>query len=183
MEDDDQSLLLRVARRDVRAFEALYDRYGRAVYSLALGLLHDAQAAEEVAQDVFLAIWRSARDFDPQRGQARPWILSMAHHKSVDALRRRRLRAAEALSATAVGDEDVAADAMRAAEARHVREVLAALPHAQREAIALAYYEGYTQQEIADRLGIPLGTVKTRVRDGLLRLRDLLGRHGMETDR
>jgi RNA polymerase sigma-70 factor (ECF subfamily) len=162
----------------------LYQEYGRAVYSLALTLLRDAQAAQEVAQEVFLAIWHGARDFDPQRGSGRTWILSLAHHKSVDAVRRQRLRANWPLAADPVGATapDISGEVMERIVGEHVRQTLQALSQEHREAIVLAYYGGYTQQEIANRLSIPLGTVKTRIRDGLIRLRSLLAITVGETD-
>lgn len=178
MRGEDQAeerLLVRVARAEMSAFEELYDRYGRSVYSLAMTMLRDAEAAREVAQEVFLDVWRTARAFDPTRGSARSWILSLAHHKSVDAVRRRRLRAVEPLSEALPSGQDVAAEATTALARGRVREALAALNPEQREAIALAYYGGYTQREIAERLKIPLGTIKTRMRDGMIRLRDILG--------
>jgi RNA polymerase sigma-70 factor, ECF subfamily len=173
--DNEQSLLERVARRDAGAFETLYDRFGRSIYSVAMRMLRDAPAAEEVTQDVFLSLWRTAADFDPRKSPARTWILSMAHHKAVDAVRRRRVRAAEPLTESMVEDPDVAGQALRAVEAKRVRDALGVLSETQRQALALAYYEGLTQQEIATRLGVPLGTVKTRMRDGMLKLRDHLG--------
>jgi RNA polymerase sigma-70 factor (ECF subfamily) len=171
---DEEALLRRVARRDERAFRAIYDRYARSVYSLALGLLRDATRAEEVTQEVFLAIWRGAAGFDAGRGRARTWILSLAHHRTVDAIRRRRVRDAEPLDPAVPAPSDAADEAIRGVEVARVRDALARLSPVQREAIGLAYYGGYTQDEIARRLGVPLGTVKTRMRDGLLRLRELL---------
>ncbi len=179
---DEQALLERTARGDTRAFEALYDLYSRSIFSLAAGIVGDREAAEEVTQEVFLGIWRGARDFDPSRGDPRSWILSLAHHKSVDAVRRRRLRSAEPLNELMTDPVDVAGAAMRTVEGAHVRNALAALSEGQREAIALAYYGGYTQQEVAERLRVPLGTVKTRIRDGMLRLRSQLGSMRAETD-
>jgi RNA polymerase sigma-70 factor (ECF subfamily) len=176
-------LLARIARAEIQAFEALYDLYSRPVYSLALAMLRDAEAAGEITQEVFLAIWRGAGDFDPSRGSARSWILALAHHKSVDVVRRQRLRTAEPLSDTMTNDADVAEEATQSVASDQVREALGTLTPEQREAIALAYYEGYTQREIAERLRIPLGTVKTRMRDGMLRLRRTLGRHVGERDR
>lgn len=170
--DADDDLLARVARGDVRSLEDLYRLFGRSVFSLALGILKDPRSAEEVTQEVFLSVWRSARDFDPQRGRARTWILSLAHHKSVDALRRQRLRTTEPLAETLADDRDVAEQAMKAVDGARVRDALLALPKTQREVLTLAYYIGYTQREIAEKLGLPLGTVKTRMRDGLIRLRE-----------
>jgi RNA polymerase sigma-70 factor (ECF subfamily) len=174
---DDDVLLARIARSDTGALEMLYDRYGRPVYSLARSLLRDAQAAEEVTQDVFLDIWRAAQTYDAQRGSPRTWILALAHHKSVDALRRRR-SAAMQLSETMTGDDpdvaDVVAETLRRLEGERVRRALAVLSEEQRTALVLAYYGGYTQREIAERLQVPLGTIKTRMRDGLSRLRSTL---------
>jgi RNA polymerase sigma-70 factor (ECF subfamily) len=178
----EDALLVRVGQKDSRAFEALYDRYGGAVYSLAVKMLRDRQTAEEIAQEVFLAIWRGARDFDPARGSARSWILSLAHHKSVDAVRRQRLRTTEPLSETMTAEADVAQDALRGVTGTEVQNALAALSDGQREAIVFAYYGGYTQQEIATRLRVPLGTVKTRMRDGMLRLRTALEPQVQGTD-
>jgi len=178
----EDALLVRVGQKDSRAFEALYDRYGGAVYSLAVKMLRDRQTAEEIAQEVFLAIWRGARDFDPARGSTRSWILSLAHHKSVDAVRRQRLRTTEPLSETMTAEADVAQDALRGVTGTEVQSALAALSDGQREAIVFAYYGGYTQQEIARRLRVPLGTVKTRMRDGMLRLRTALGPQVKGTD-
>lgn len=171
---EDRQLLARIARRDSRAFEMLYDRYGRPVYSLAMGMLRDASGAQEVTQEVFLSIWRQAAEFDPSRGNARSWLLALAHHKSVDAVRRGRMRAAEPLQETKTSDLDVVDEALRRVEQGRVREALVRLPAEQREAIVLAYYGGYTHLEIAGRLGIPLGTAKTRIRDGMIRLRGTL---------
>jgi RNA polymerase sigma-70 factor, ECF subfamily len=172
--DEEERLLARVASGDMDSFAAVYDRYGGSVYSLAWKMLGDSQAAQEVAQEVFEAIWRGAKAFSPGRGNARTWILAMAHHKSVDAMRRQRVRATEPLSESHIDDADVTAQALRSVEGAAVRAALARLTEAQRVVVVLAYYGGYTQQEIAARLGIPLGTVKTRIRDGLLRLRDWL---------
>jgi RNA polymerase sigma-70 factor, ECF subfamily len=171
---EEERLLERVAAGDVESFSVVYDRYSRFVYSLAWKMLGDPQAAQEVTQEVFEAIWRSAGAFTPGRGNARAWILAMAHHKSVDAVRRQRLRAAEPLSESHVDAADVVGQALERVLGAQVRAALASLAEAQRAVVVLAYYGGYTQQEIARRLGIPLGTVKTRMRDGLHRLRGQL---------
>jgi RNA polymerase sigma-70 factor (ECF subfamily) len=177
----EDALLISVGRKDRRAFESLYDGYAGAVYSLAVRMLGDRQAAEDIAQEVFIAIWRAARDFDPARGSARSWILSLAHHKSVDALRRKRLRSTEPLLEAATASADVVDEALRGVTASEVRRALGALSDGQREAIVYAYYGGYTQQEIARRLGVPLGTVKTRMRDGMQRLRAALAHQAKGT--
>lgn len=173
-ETRDRDLLVGIARRDSRAFEALYDRYSRPVYSLALGMLRDAGAAQEIMQEVFLSIWAQAAEFDSGRGTARSWVLALAHHKSVDAVRRGRLRSAEPLEETIASNPDVVDEALRRVEGGRVREALMRLGVEHRQAIVLAYYGGYTHQEVARRLAIPLGTAKTRIRDGMLRLRDVL---------
>ncbi len=173
-EGEEEQLLRQLAAGDVESFAAIYDRYSRSVYSLAWKMLGDVQTAQEVTQEVFEAVWRGAKAFAPGRGRARTWILAMAHHKSVDAMRRQRVRASEPLSEAHPDEADVVALAMRRVEGAAVRAALATLSEAQRTVVVLAYYGGYTQQEIARRLGVPLGTVKTRIRDGLLRLRDRL---------
>lgn len=172
---DEETLLARVAHAHVDAFEVLYDRYSRSIYSLAWTMLRDPQAAQDVTQEVFLAIWRGAHTFDRRSGSPRSWLLSLAHHKSVDAVRRLRTRAVTLLDDPPVDDVDVVSEALHRVDVASVREALAGLSHDQCEAIVLAYYGGYTQREIAARLGIPLGTVKTRIRDALIRLRTLLG--------
>jgi len=172
--DQEATLLARIAGRDATAFETLYDRYSRAVYSLALRMLGNPQAAQEVAQEIFLHIWRGAGEFIPARGSARSWVLSLAHHRTVDALRRQKVRTVETLAEgdrSAGGGADVVEQALRGVEGATVRSALMTLSADQREAIVLAYYGGYTQQAIASRLKIPLGTVKTRIRDGMQRLR------------
>ncbi len=174
---EEAGLLARIAHRDPAAFEELYDRYSRAVYSLALRMLGNPQAAQEVAQEIFLHIWRGAGEFAPERGSARSWVLSLAHHRAVDALRRQRVRAAEPLeerSPAVGGASDIVEQVIRGVERASVRSALMTLSPEQRESIILAYYGGYTQQEISARVGIPLGTVKTRIRDGMLRLRTVL---------
>lgn len=178
---DDNALVARIARLDVRAFEGLYDRYSGPVYSLAWGMLRDGQLAQEVTQDVFLAIWRGAQAFESRRGTARTWILSLAHHKSVDAVRWSRRQTMMPFSDGMTASSDVVAEAIQKVEADTLREALFALSGDQRAAIVLAYYCGYTQREIAARLGAPLGTIKTRMRDGLSRLRHVLGIGERET--
>lgn len=172
--DHEGKLLAQTGAGDHKAFTALYDQYSRSVYSLALRVLRDPRAAQDVTQEVFLGVWRGAGDFDARRGSPRAWILGLAHHKSVDRLRRERLRTAASLDDQLAGEFDVGEEAIRGAQCARVREALRQLPARQREAIVLAYYEGYTQQQIARRLGVPLGTVKTRIRDGMLRLRVLM---------
>lgn len=173
---NDEALLARIRQSDQDAFEALYARYSGPVLSLATGMLRHAPLAQEVTQEVFLAIWHGARRFNAQRGSARAWILSVAHHKSVDAVRRSQRPATVALSDTIETDADVIEMVQARLHAGHVRRALETLSSEQRTAIVLAYYGGYRQREIAERLGVPLGTIKTRIRGGLLRLRITLGR-------
>lgn len=174
----DETLLMRIAGGDVHAFERLYDQYSGTVYSLALAMVHHRPTAEEITQEVFLGIWRGAREFDARRGPVRSWVLALAHHKSVDAVRRERFRVTEPIPEQTSDGSDVVAEALRRADAARVREALQGLPAEQRTAIALAYYAGYTQQEISQRLSVPLGTIKTRIRDGLIRLRSQLAHTG-----
>jgi len=173
---DDEELIARVARGDASAFEELYERYSRPVYGLILRLVGRADVAQDTAQEAFVGLWHRAPDFDSSRGSVRSWILALAHHKAVDAVRRRRLRTTDPLPEVlpaGAGTDPVDA-AVRALQQMEVVRALRALPREQREAIVLAYYGGYSQQEIARRLQAPLGTVKTRIRDGMMRLRQML---------
>lgn len=180
METDDV-LLARIARGDEDAFGALYDRFSAAVYSLAVRMLGDRAAAEETTQEVFLGIWRGAGAFDAGKGSVRSWLLAQAHHKTVDAVRRARLRGTDPLPPDLPAGPEIETEALRGVASGRVRNALADLSVEQREAIVLAYYGGYTQQEIARRLGVPLGTVKTRMRDGMQRLRRQLAGEVLET--
>jgi RNA polymerase sigma-70 factor, ECF subfamily len=172
-------LLLRIAGGDRDAFAELYDALSPRVFGLVLRVLVDRSQSEEVLQEIFLEVWQSAGRFAPNRGQGRSWILTIAHRRAVD-----RVRASQASADrdARVGRRDlgvsydgVAEEVELRLEGRRVVDALAALPEAQREALTLAYYGGYSQSEIAAMTGSPLGTVKTRMRDGLSRLRTLLG--------
>jgi RNA polymerase sigma factor (sigma-70 family) len=179
----DGVLVRRVVDGDDTALEALYDRYGRPAFALARRITGEPVFAEEVVQEVFLALWRDPEKYDPARGGFPSWLLATTHHKAVDAVRReetvRRRRATlaeEAVTYTsATSDlppvEDAAWSGLRG---ERVRKALSSLPEPQREALVLAYYAGYTQREIAERTNTPLGTVKTRMLAGMRRLRDLL---------
>jgi len=179
----DGMLVRRVAEGDDTALEALYDRYGRPAFALARRITGEQVFAEDVVQEVFLALWRDPEKYDPARGGFPSWLLATTHHKAVDAVRReetvRRRRATlaeEAVAYTsAISDlppvEDAAWSGLRG---ERVRKALSSLPEPQREALVLAYYAGYTQREIAERTNTPLGTVKTRMLAGMRRLRDLL---------
>ena len=177
----DEALVALVARADEVAFAELYDRYGRVAYGLALRILHDEALAEDAVQEGFLAIWRSAVRFVPERAKASTWILTLVHRRAVDLVRRQERRRAEPLEAASdpQGGSTEEAVWLRLQRER-VQEALRKLPDQQREALELAYYGGFTQSELAERLGQPLGTIKSRMFTGLSRLRDLLGEAGAE---
>lgn len=166
-----------VSRGDESALAALYDRYRLILFGLILRILHDRQEAEDVLQEAFLQVWRRANDFDPARGRAFTWLVTIARSRALDRLRASGSRARIATEAEQEPREsvgDAAADAVKSEEGEIVRQALAELPEEQRRALFMAYFEGLTQSEIADRLGDPLGTVKTRMRSGLMKLRELL---------
>jgi RNA polymerase sigma-70 factor, ECF subfamily len=164
------------------AFAALYDRYGRRAYSLARRVCADDGLAEDVVQEAFLAFWRAPDRFDPQRGRFSTWMLTLVHHRAVDAVRRQSAIGRRTVPQPENGEERSAStgpgadlDALAAVEAGHIRAALDRLPQDQRTALALAYFGGFTQREVAAQLGVPLGTVKSRMFTGIRRLRDLLG--------
>jgi len=170
-------LLTSVARGDELAYEALYDLASGWVLGVARKVLRDPAMAEEVMQEVMLEIWRRASRFDPVLGSGTAWVMMLAHRRAVDRVRSERSHAdREMRAATAVIDYDDVAEAVEASlERERVQRCLAALTKLQRECVSLAYYGGYTYAEVAELLGVPAGTVKTRMRDGLIRLRDCLG--------
>jgi RNA polymerase sigma-70 factor (ECF subfamily) len=176
----DEDLVGRLLSRDERALERLYDRYGRATYSLVLKMLRDPARAEEISQEVFLKLWRRPESYVAGRGAFATWLLSVAHHRAIDELRTRRheiypLGDDDNPPRELIDDGSDLADAAGLREQRvAVRSALATLPASQRQAIELAYFAGLTQREIADRLGEPLGTVKTRVRLAMQKLRLVL---------
>jgi RNA polymerase sigma-70 factor (ECF subfamily) len=174
---DVDALMRRVAGGDQDAFTALYDAVASRVYGLIRRVLRDPALAEEVAQEVLLEVWRTAARFDPARGSAAGWIFTIAHRRAVDRVRAEQAAAdRERRVATAsVPFDDVVEEVTARLEQHAVRRCLRALTRMQREAILLAYYGGLTYQQVADRLSAPLPTVKTRMRDGLIRLRDCLG--------
>ena len=177
---DDDQLVGRAIAGDLRAFESLYDRYAATVFGLALRMLGDREAAEDAVQEIFWRVWRRLRSFDRSRAFA-PWLMGIAHNCCTDELRRRRVRPQPVyededhpILSDIPDDVDVGEAAILAEQRQMVREALNQLPEEQRQALLLAYFGGLTQQEIAGRLGSPLGTIKTRLRLGLQKLRALL---------
>ncbi len=174
----DEALLALVARGDDDALAALYDRFGRVAYNIALRVLRDAELAQDAVQEAFLAAWRTAASFDPIRGTASTWLLTLVHRRAVDVVRREQRRRTEPLeddSAAGVAGGATDEDAWIRDRRRAVQAALAQLPPDQRQALELAYYGGLTQSELAERLGVPIGTVKSRMFTALGRLRELLG--------
>ena len=176
---DVDDLLARVGLGDRDSFDRLYDLMAPKVYGLSLKVLKDPAHAEEVSQEVLLQVWRHASRFDPARGTALGWIMTIAHRKAVDRVRsehasRARLDKAMAMQPT-VAPDGPAEGVMAHIERQRVRSALAKLSDLQRQAIELAYFGGYTYREVAELIDAPLGTVKTRMRDGLLKLREALG--------
>lgn len=181
----DGQLVELVAQKDAGALEALYDRYGRAAYSLARRILTEETLAQDVVQEVFLSLWRDARRFDAGRGTVATYLLSMTHHRAVDVVRReenlRRWRTSDEGLELAPDPKARVEDEVEASERRsEVRAALAELPAAQREALLLAYFGGYTQREVAALVGVPLGTVKTRMAAGMRKMREALQDAGRE---
>ena len=173
----DEALVALVARGDEDALAELYDRVGRVAYGLALRVLRDERHAEDAVQEAFLQVWRSAATFRAERAKASTWILTLVHRRAVDLVRREERRQADPLtddSAAGVGGEETDEAAWLRFERERVQAALKQLPDVQREALELAYYGGFSQSELAERLGVPLGTIKSRMFAGLARLRELL---------
>ena len=172
----DEAVVALVARSDDGAFTELYDRFGRVAYGVARRILRDDKLAEDAVQEGFLAAWRNADRFMPERGNASTWLLTLVHRRAIDLVRREDRRRAEPLPeaeppSAAGSTED---DAWLRFERERVQAALRRLPDQQREALELAYYGGFTQSELAERLGQPLGTIKSRMFAGLAQLRELL---------
>ena len=181
----DGELVELVAQKDAGALEALYERYGRAAYSLARRILTEETLAQDVVQEVFLSLWRDARRFDAGRGTVATYLLSMTHHRAVDVVRReenlRRWRTSdEGLELEADPKVRVEDEVLTSERRAEVRAALGELPAAQREALLLAYFGGYTQREVATLVGVPLGTVKTRMAAGMRKLKEALQDAGRE---
>jgi RNA polymerase sigma-70 factor, ECF subfamily len=177
----DEALVALVVRSDEVALAELYDRYGRVAYGVALRILRDEALAEDAVQEAFLAVWRSAGRFLPERAKASTWLLTLVHRRAVDLVRREERRRVEVLEEVReFADASTEETAWLRFERERVQEALKKLPDQQREALELAYYGGFTQSELAERLGQPLGTIKSRMFAGLSRLRDLLAESGGE---
>jgi RNA polymerase sigma-70 factor (ECF subfamily) len=177
VKDDHCALMARVARGDQAAFALLYDELAPTVYGVVRRVVRDPTQSEEVTQEVFVELWRTAGRFDPCRGRVRTWATSIAHRRAVDrvrseqAWRDRQQRHAATSGVAADGPPQLVIDSIDRDRARHA---LFALSDVQRRALELVYFDGLTHVQVADRLGVPLGTVKTRVRDGLIRLRTMM---------
>jgi RNA polymerase sigma-70 factor (ECF subfamily) len=177
LSSSDVDLMRRVSRRDQYALSELYTRYGGPVYSLALRVLQNSTLAEEVTQDIFLKVWNQAEKWDPAKGQLASWLLTIARYTSIDRLRKERRQPTQTLTALDDMPHVLATrglvDDPRWQDGRLIRSLLAQLPPEQVQVIELAFYQGFTHSEIAENLKLPLGTVKTRVRLGLQKLRNL----------
>ena len=180
----DDELLARIKTRDTAAFELLYDRHSRAAYGLAYRIVADVGVAEDVVQDSFLSVWRQPDTYGPARGSVRSWLLAIVHHRAIDLVRRRgyredRQQALEDVALSSAG-ADTVEQVSRSVEGEQVREALRKLPSDQRRSIVLAYFGGYTHNEIARSLDLPLGTVKGRLRIGMQKMRGYLHAKGLE---
>ncbi|HEU4492578.1 MAG TPA: sigma-70 family RNA polymerase sigma factor [Rubrobacteraceae bacterium] len=172
----DEELISLAGQGEAQAFAVLYDRHGRAAYSLAYRMMGEKQAAEDLVQDGFLKVWRGAESYRAERGSVRTWILSIVHNCGIDQLRstasRRRTQEKVEASAPASQPSEAFAETLRNSQREQVREALGTLPREQLKILELAYFSGYTHVEIAELLSLPLGTVKGRMRLGLKKIRD-----------
>jgi RNA polymerase sigma-70 factor (ECF subfamily) len=183
---EDAALLARIVDRDERAVEALYERYSRPLYSLAYQVTKADRFAQDVVQEVFVAVWKDAARFDASRGALAPWLFSLARHKAIDLVRREanvRKHTAEVDLEFREAPDDVDREAWLNHRRDRVRAAIGELSETQRVALELAFFSGLTHVEVAERLDIPLGTAKTRIRSALLRLRDVLGTSLSEDER
>ena len=183
----DEELISLVGAGDAEAFALLYDRHSRAAYSLAYRMMGDKQAAEDLLQDASLKVWRGARSYRADRGSVRTWILSIVHNRGIDQLRslasRRRTQEKIEASAPKSQPNEAFAQSWRNSQGEQVREALKTLPKEQLKILELAYFSGYTHVEIAELLGLPLGTVKGRMRLGLKKMKDYFGSQGVAMPR
>lgn len=176
----DVELLQAIAAHDEQALAQLYDRYRLILFGLTMRILNSRAEAEDVLQEVFIQVWRRADDFDPARGRPFTWLVTLTRSRAIDRLRQIGARDRLADSAAEIAPEqasDAASDTLHAEQREIVQQALAQLPEEQRRTLLLSYYEGLTQSEIAEKLETPLGTVKTRMRTGMLKLRELLAEH------
>jgi RNA polymerase sigma factor (sigma-70 family) len=176
----DEALLALIARADDAALAELYRRLSSVAYGLAFRVLRDDALAQDAVQEAFLGVWRGAVRFSAERAKPSTWVLTLVHRRAVDLVRREERRRAEPLEPDAHAGGGTIDEAEHVARRETLRSVLRQLPAEQREAIELAYYGGYTQAELAERLHEPLGTIKSRMFTGLTRLRDLLAESGLE---
>ncbi|MBK1788382.1 ECF RNA polymerase sigma factor SigK [Prauserella cavernicola] len=179
-EPTNEELLVEVAKGDERAFEQLYERFAAPIFGVVRRVLRDPAQSEEVAQEVLVELWRTATRYAPDKGGALNWALTLAHRRAVDRVRSARAGTDREQRATfeagrARPFDEVSEEVTSRWERRQVRRCLGNLTELQRESVLLAYYQGYTYREVAEVLATPQGTVKTRLRDGLIRLRDCLG--------
>jgi RNA polymerase sigma-70 factor (ECF subfamily) len=183
----DEDLISLLVEGDARAFATLYDRHGRAAYSLAYRMMGEKQAAEDLVQDALLKVWRGAESYRTERGSVRTWILSIVHNRGIDQLRslasRRRTQERVEASAPTSQPSEAFAETWRNSRREQVREALSTLPPEQVKILELAYFSGYTHVEIAELLDVPLGTVKGRMRLGLKKIRDYFGSQNMAVPR
>jgi RNA polymerase sigma-70 factor (ECF subfamily) len=190
--EDDKRLMELIVQQDLDALGTLYNRYSNGVYALAMQMLKDSGAAEEVVQDAFHNVWRRAASYHPDRGKVTSWLFSIAHHRAIDEIRRRRRdrehvqHGVDIANRPSEGRGDPVEYTALSLEGRRIKEALNVLRKEQREIVMLAYYGGFTHSEIAAKLDQPLGTVKTRMRLALKKLREVLGpqpqegvKHGM----
>ena len=186
-EPSDEALLNAIAGGAVWAMESLYQRYSRILYSLAYRMVADHQVAEDLLQDAFLAVWRRATSYSPQSGAARSWLISILHHRTIDYLRKVRRQSSIQVAPLeeielneSIAYPDTWDEAWQSVKSSHVRAALMKIPTEQRLVIELAYFQGWTHTEIAEGTQIPLGTVKARMRLGLLNLKQILIKMGID---
>jgi len=179
----DEDLISLVEAGDAEAFAGLYDRHGRSAYSLAYRMMGERQAAEDLVQDSFIKVWRSARSYRAERGSVRTWILSITHNRGIDHLRstasRRRTQDRVEMTAETAQPSEAFSETWRNSQRDQIQQALKTLPEEQLKILELAYYSGYTHAEIAEMLDIPLGTVKGRMRLGMKKIKSFFDAQGM----